>query len=149
MLAGLRTGTQSKTNGHIVPCAVKLLTTCPIMCSFLPLCDNQGVLMSTSHVPEKRSSASGRRSRKTATPQQSPKEHDNNPEPENRGGWFPKDLKETLDAIQRLTCIGLGIWAFAHTNNYIEFIAIIAIGQVDTRSAKDVIVRIIKAVNVE
>lgn len=149
MLAGLRTSIRSKTNGHIVPCAVRLFTTCPIVYGFLPLCDNQSVLMSTSHLPEKRSNASGRHSQKTVAPQPSPEEHDNNPKREDHSKWFPKDLKETLDAIQRLACIGLGIWAFVHTNNYIEFVAIIAIGQIDTRSAKEVIVRIIKAVNVE
>lgn len=105
--------------------------------------------MNTSHLPEKRSNASGHHTQQTAAPQQSPEDHGNTSKREDHSKWFPKDLKETLDAIQRLACIGLGIWAFVHTNNYIEFVAIIAIGQVDTRSAKEVIVKLIKSVNVE
>ena len=159
MLAGLQISTRSKKNEHVVSYAVRLLATCPIVCYSLPLHNNQSVLMGTSHLPEKGSRSSGRRSKgssvsvhqseKTVASQQSPEKHDSNQKRENNSKWFPRDLKEMLDAIQRLACIGLGIWAFVHTNNYIEFITIIAVGQIDTRSAKEVIVRIIKAINVE
>jgi len=105
--------------------------------------------MGTSHLPGKEASTSDCQSREAIAPQQSPEEYDGNQKRENHSKWLPKDLKETLDAIQRLACIGLGIWAFVHTNNYIEFATIIAIGQIDTRNAKEVVVRIIKAANVE
>ena len=59
--------------------------------------------------------------------------------------WLRKDNKQILDAIQRLTCLGLAAWILIHTNDYIEFAEILTLGFIDARKAKEVIVRAIKA----
>lgn len=59
--------------------------------------------------------------------------------------WFStKDLKLYLDALQRLVCLGLAVWVMLHNNNIWEFIAILAISQVDRPGAKDILVRVLK-----
>jgi len=101
----------------------------------------------------KEQSTTDHQSTEIIVPQQSPEKRDSNQKPKSRSRQPPKDhngtLKEVVDAIQRLAFIGLGIWAFVRTNNYIELASIVAIGQIDACAAKDLIARIIKAIFTE
>ena len=58
--------------------------------------------------------------------------------------YSPKDLKPYLDAIQRVVCLLLAVWVMIHYNNLWEFIAILAVSQIDPRGAKDILVRVLK-----
>jgi len=60
--------------------------------------------------------------------------------------YLPKDLKQALDGAQRLVCLALAVWAFVHHGNPWEFIAILAISQIDPRGAKDILVRVLKGI---
>lgn len=55
-----------------------------------------------------------------------------------------KDLKPALDAVQRVVCLGLAVWVILHYNNIWEFVVLLAIGQIDPRGAKDILVRVLK-----
>jgi|SRR5450755_2794741 len=59
--------------------------------------------------------------------------------------WLRKDNKQILDAIQRLTCLGLAAWILFQTKNIVEFAEILTLGFIDARKAKEVIARVIKA----
>lgn len=152
MLAGLWINAQSNKSGCNVHLIERLFTIRHLILSFI----NQGIqvvprlLLGMMSRPSgelsSEPSVAGHRSVVASAPHQSPEEHGGNQKPKNHSKWPLNDLKEILDAIQRLACIGLGIWAFVRTNNYIEFAAIIAIGQVNTRSAKDVVERVFKAI---
>lgn len=71
-----------------------------------------------------------------------------NQEPKDLHGgvrWLPKDYKQALDAIQRLVCIGLAVWALIHMGNVSVSICYFAIGLLDARGAKEVLVRVLKS----
>jgi hypothetical protein len=55
-----------------------------------------------------------------------------------------KDLKPVLDAVQRVVCLGLAVWVMLHNNNVWEFIVILATSQIDSRGAKEILVRVLK-----
>jgi hypothetical protein len=58
---------------------------------------------------------------------------------------LPKDLKQALDGVQRLVCLLLAVWVMYRYNNLWEFIAILAVSQIDPRGAKDILVRVLKS----
>lgn len=59
--------------------------------------------------------------------------------------WLPKDYKQSLDAIQRLACLTVAIWYLVSARSVWEFIVILSVGYIDLHSAKDVLVKVLKA----
>lgn len=73
-------------------------------------------------------------------------------EPKSPGGtirWLPKDYKQALDALQRLTCLTLAIWAFTQTRNLLEFTGIMTVGYIGPGGAKEMLIRVLKSVLTE
>jgi hypothetical protein len=152
MLAGLWINVPLSKSRLIVPFIARPLTIHYTLHSF----NNQGIPIKACFLHKKASradrasleepSVTGQRLAVTSAPQQPAEELGSNQNRKKHSDCFLTVLKGILDAIQRLTCIGLGAWAFVRTNNYVEFAAIIAIGQVDTRSAKTIVERVLKAI---
>lgn len=72
-----------------------------------------------------------------------------NQEPRGQHGgarWLPKDYKQALDTVQRLVCIGLAVWVLIYMGNVLVSICYLAIGLIDARGAKEVLVRVLKSV---
>lgn len=152
MLAGLWINVQLSKSRFIVPFIAWPLTINYPFHSF----NNQGIPKNACFLHKKASrpdrasleepSVTSQRLAVTSAPQQPAEEPGSNQNRKNHSDCFLTVLKGILDAIQRLTCIGLGAWAFARTNNYVELAAIIAIGQVGTSSAKTAFERVLKAI---
>jgi hypothetical protein len=60
--------------------------------------------------------------------------------------FLPKDFRQLLDAIQRLVCLGLACWYLVTKGDWFGFAIIMAIGQMDAKKAKEVLIGALRGV---
>ncbi len=60
--------------------------------------------------------------------------------------FLPKDFGQVLDAVQRLVCLGLACWYLVTKGDWFGFAIILAVGQMDAKKAKEVLIRALRGV---